>query len=407
MRRQVVQLAADQAASSLVTFALSVYAAREASVDDFGVFAVAYALFWALLGVTRSYISEVNLITGTEDLERTGNWRSFSATASLAAGLFSAIVLFVGCLVIGSADATAIGVSFALAAPLAILADALRYVAFTDDAPGDALVLDAVWLAGALLAPPAIAAIGVHAVPSAILGWGVGAALGIGVALIRRGHLRPRFAGTLKWIAERRVVGSQYAGDFLANNGMGQAVTALVPLVSSLAVAGALRAGGILQGPLNVVFSAMIVFLIPRVRKSISTPRLLPHPAPLALVALGILCALYATAILLVPDSVGEFLLGPSWYSGRLVAPLLIAAYFLQGVVLVMVQVMRLRNSAGLVVRVRVSVAVLLSIAILTGAAAFGAVGAASAFTLAALVSLIPWWYALVHSYRKSDPGNA
>lgn len=402
MKRQAVELAADQAVSSLITFALSIYAAREASVSDFGVFAVAYALFWALLGTTRSFVGEVNLITGTERLEDTGRWRSFSLTTSLAAGGVSAVVLVVGCLLIGSADAVWIGWSFAVAGPIAILADGIRYVAFTDDTPGDALVLDALWWGGALLAPPVIGTLGAHPIPSAILGWGFGAALAVAVALMRRPQLRPQLKGSREWIADRRVTGLQFSADFLANNGIGQAITALVPLVSSLAVAGALRAGGIVQGPLNVVFSAMIVLLIPRIRRSISTHRgVLPHPAPLALVALAIFCGAYATAVLLIPDHLGEFLLGPSWYTGRLVAPLLIAAYFLQGIAQILVQVMRLRGSAGLVVRIRVFVAVLLSIGVLTGAALFGAVGAAAAFALAALVSIVPWWCALVHSHRK------
>lgn len=403
MKRQTLELAVDQGVSSLVTFALSVYAAREASVDEFGVFAVAYAIFWTLLGVTRSFVSEVNLINGPDQLELTGHWRSFSATAALAAASFSSVVLFIGCLLVGSVDAIWIGWTFAFAAPAAILADAFRYVAFTDDEPRDALVLDATWLGGALLAPPVIGAIGVHPVPSAILGWGFGAALGVGVALLRRPHLRPVLKGSLKWVASRRVVGTQYSVDFLANNGIGQAVTALVPLVSSLAVAGALRAGGIIQGPLNVVYSAMIVFLIPRIRGSISPDRLLPRGAPLAIVALAAVCGLYVTAVLLLPDNIGEFLLGPSWYPGRTVAPLLIAAYFLQGMAQILVQVMRLRGSAGLIVRVRLFVAVLLSVGVLTGAAFFGAVGAAGAFALAALISVAPWWLALVRSRRTSS----
>lgn len=406
MKRPALELAADQAASSLVTFALSVYAAREASVDDFGVFAVAYALFWALLGVTRSFVSEVNLINGSEQLEAIRDWRSFSATTSLVAGLFSGAVLFVGCLLIGSMGAVWIGWTFAVAAPLAILADALRYVAFTDDEPRDALLLDATWLGGALLAPPLFGALGIQPVPSAILGWGLGAALGVILALKRRPQLRPTLRGSLDWVAERRVVGTQYSADFLANNGIGQAVIPLVPLVSSLAVAGALRAGGIIQGPLNVVYSAMIVLLIPRIRRSISPDRLLPRAAPLAMVALAVVCGLYATTVLLIPDSLGEFLLGPSWQSGRSVAPLLIAAYFLQGMAQILVQVMRLRGSAGLVVRVRVFVAVLLSVGVLTGAAFFGALGAASAFALAALISVAPWWFALVRSHRTSKGDN-
>ncbi|UXA19284.1 hypothetical protein [Mycobacterium sp. SMC-4] len=401
MNRRVVELAADQAVSSLTTFALSIYAAREATVDDFGVFAVAYALFWALMGTTRAFVGEVSLIIGTEKLDATGQWRSFSATTSLVAGTFSAAVLFLGCLLIGSPDALAIGWTFAVAAPIAFLGDGLRYVAFTDDAPGDALKLDAVWLVGALLGPPLIGLTGLPSIPAAILGWGLGAALGTGLMFKLRPCWRMRLKGCLRWVADRRLVGIQYAADFLANNGIGQAVTALVPLVSSLAVAGALRAGGIIQGPLNVVYSAMMVFLIPRARRSLSPHRLLPSPAPFVIVCLTGFCGLYAAAVLLMPDSWGEFLLGPSWHMGRLVSPLLIAAYVLGGIAQILVQIMRLRDSAGLVVQVRVFVAVLTSVGVLTGAAFFGAVGAASAFALSALIAIVPWWVALVHSRRK------
>ncbi|MCV7227509.1 hypothetical protein [Mycolicibacterium komossense] len=407
MKRNVVELATDQGVSSLTTLALSVYAARDASVDHFGVFAVAYALSWILLGVSRAFLGEVSLIDGSEKLDSTADWRSFSSATAVFAGTVSGIVFLVGFSLTSSTDAIWIGWSFAAAMPLVVLADSLRYVAFTDEVPRNALILDTLWLFGTLLAPPAIAVLGVPPIASAILGWGLGATLGVGFALIGQARLRPRLKGAFKWAAHQRVTRTQYALDFLANNGIGQAVTALVPVVSSLAVAGGLRAGAIILGPLNVVYSALIVFLIPRIRRSKTPHRILPSPAPVVLVALAIFCGLFALAVLLIPDWLGEFLLGPSWEAGRSVAPLLIAAYLLQTLAQVMVQVMRLRGSAGLVVRVRMFVAVLMTVGVLAGAALFGLMGAASAFVLAPLISIVPWWFALVHSKRTfRDEGS-
>jgi O-antigen/teichoic acid export membrane protein len=402
VKRQLSQLAVDQAVSSLTTFALSVYAARDSSVTEFGVFAVGYALFWVLLGVSRSFVGEVNLITGHEKLETTGHWRSFSATTSLATGVASAIVLFAGCTLIASTEASWIPWCFALAAPLAIFADAIRYVAFAEENYGDALLLDGVWLCGALFAPPAIGALGLAPVPSALIGWGLGAALGAGLALKRQPQLRPRLNGALRWAPDRRIMGAQFAADFLAGNGVGQAATALVPVVASLAAAGGLRAGYVITGPLNVVYSAIIVFLIPRLRRSIPSHHALPSPAPIVCAAFAVFCAFCAAAVRLVPDRLGEFLLGPSWELGQATAPLLIAAFYFLIVVQIIVQVMRLRGSAGVIIPVRLFVSALQAVGLLAGAALFGAVGAASGFALAALISIAPWWFALARSRSSS-----
>ena len=403
MKRQLLQLAVDQSVSSLITFTLSVYAARNSSVSEFGVFAVAYALFWVLLGVSRSFVGEVNLIIGHEKLEATGHWRSFSATTALAIGVASGIILFAGCTLIASTDDMWIPWCFAVATPLAVFADAVRYVAFTEEVHGDALTLDAIWLCGALFTPPMIAALGVAPAPSAILGWGLGAGLGTGLALKRRPQLRPRLKGVLKWAPDRRVTGAQFAADFLAGNGIGQIATALVPVVASLAVAGGLRAGYVIMGPLNVAYSAMIVFLIPRIRGSLSSHRVLPSPVPTVWGAFAAFCGLCAAGVLLVPDRLGEFLLGPSWYSGQSVAPVLIVGFIFLTMVQIIVQVMRLRGSAGSVIPVRLFVSGLQSAALLIGAALFGTMGAASGSALAALVSVAPWWFGLTHAHRKFD----
>lgn len=400
MRRQAIQLAVDQGISSLTTLTLSVFAARDASVDHFGVFAVAYAVFWVVLGVSRSSISEVNLIDGREKLDAHPDWRAFTSTVSLAAGAVAAGLFGLGFTVPSSPDAMWIGWCFAAAMPFVILADALRYIAFTDEMPAEALILDTIWLCGALLASPAVSTLGIPPVSSAILGWGIGAAFGIGLVLKRSVRLRPKFKGAIPWAADNKVARTQFALDFLANNGIGQAATALVPVVSSLAVAGGLRAGSIIFGPLNVLYSALTVFLIPRIRRSITAHRVLPSPAPIALCALAAFCGLYAALVLVIPESLGEALLGPSWHAGQSVAPLLIAGYLLQTVAQILVQIMRLRGSAGLVVRVRLLVATLLFFGVLAGAALFGLLGAASAFVLAPMISIVPWWLALVHSSR-------
>lgn len=401
VRKQFSLLAADQAVSSLITLTLSVYSARNSSVRDFGIFAVAYALLWVLMGTSRSFVGEVNLIMGHDKLSSSERWRSYSATTSLSLGLAAAIIMFVACTLIAPADDGWISASFAAATPLVIFADAIRYISFAEEAAADALTLDLIWLAGALIAPPVFRLLGVPPMPAAILGWGFGAALGVGLALSRRPELRLSLDGFLSWSARRRAAGFQFVADFLAASGIGQAATILIPVVSTLGVAGGLRAGYVILGPLNVVSSALIVFLIPRLRVSLSATRTLPSPAPAVLAAFAIFCGLCASIILVVPDKFGEFLLGPSWRSGQAVAPLLIAAFFFITFAQVIVQVMRLRGSAGLVIQVRLFVSALQAASILTGAAYFGAIGAASGSALAALIALIPWWMAVVHCRRK------
>jgi O-antigen/teichoic acid export membrane protein len=398
MKLPFAALAADQAASSLITFTLSVYAARNASVSEFGVFAVGYALTWVLMGLSRSILGELHLILGKDRLETVERWRSFSAASSIGVGLVSGVVLFVACTALASASGSWIPWSFGVAIPMVIFADSLRYVAFTDNAPADALTLDIAWLLGALIAPPALAAIGVPPVPSAILGWAFGAGLGATISLARRPLLRPVLSGAAAWAAERRVTAAQYAIDFLVGNGIGQVATALIPLVSSLAVAGGLRAGLVILGPLNVVSSAMIVFLIPRIRDALHSGHALPSPALKVWSAFAAYCAFCAVIVLLLPDRIGEFLLGPSWSAGQSIAPILAAAFAFSALQVIIVQVMRLRGSAGLVIPVRLFVSGVQTTPLLLGAAFFGLKGAAAGSALAALAAVLPWWLALKYS---------
>ncbi|MCI4673458.1 hypothetical protein [Candidatus Mycolicibacterium alkanivorans] len=371
-------------------------------MSEFGVFAVAYAAYFVVFGISRSFVGELNLILGHEKLEPTGQWRSFSATTSLAAGAISAI-LFASCALIVPKDATWILASFAVTMPFAFLADSIRYIAFTEERNSGALTIDVVWLLGTLFASPALAALGVPSIPSALLGWGLGAALGAGVALATLPQLRPRVSGASRWIAQRRVAGAQFAGDFIAASGIGQAATALIPVVSSLAVAGGLRAGYVIVGPLNVAYSAMIVFLIPRIRRSSSPHRALPSPVPAVTAAFAAFCGLCALAVTLVPSRWGEFALGPSWYEGRPVAPLLIATYLFNAIAQVFVQVMRLRDSAGLIILLRPFASVIQAVALITGAAVGGVIGAGVGSALAALLSIWAWLYALLYSKKTFE----
>lgn len=402
MKRHVIQLAADQAVASLITLILSMYAARDSSVSEFGLFAVAYAVYFVVFGISRSFVGELNLILGHDKVEATGQWRSFSTAISLAAGVISAI-LFASSALIVSKDATWILVSFAVAMPFAFLADSIRYIAFTEERNSGALTLDMVWLLGTLFASPALAALGVPSIPSALLGWGLGAALGVGVALARLPQLRPRLKGAGRWIAQRQVAGAQFAGDFLAASGIGQAATVLIPVMSSLAVAGGLRAGYVIAGPLSVAYSAMVVYLIPRIRRSPSPHRALPSPVPTVTAAFATFCGLCALAVTLVPSRWGELVLGPSWDEGHTVAPLLIATYLFNAIAQVFVQVMRLRGSAGMIIRVRPFASVFQAAALIAGAAVGGVIGAGVGSALAALLSIWAWWAALLYSKRTFE----
>ena len=406
MRKEFSLLALDQAVSSLTTLALSVNAARNTSVADFGVFAVGYAIFWVLLGLSRSFLGEVSLIEGHEKLSTSRNWRAFSVSTSCLGGALFSAALFVTCALITANNSIWISLAFALVTPFAIIADAIRYIAFAEEKRVDALRVDVLWLAGAIIAPPVLSSVGVQSVTSAILGWGLAAAIGAFAALVQRPELRPQFSGLPRWIRSRWPAGSRFAADFAAASGIGQTAAALVPVVASLEVAAGLRAGYVIIGPLNVAYSAMIVFLIPRLRNAGGSGAL-PRPAPAVLGFFSVLCGLYAIAIYLVPDEIGRVLLGPSWALGSAVAPFLTAAFVFITVAQVIVQVMRLRDSAGLVVRVRVIVSAAQAVSILVGAAYFGVQGAACGSALAALVSIGPWVIALLRSQRRIKGGGS
>ncbi|MFJ7589943.1 hypothetical protein ACIQZO_21675 [Streptomyces sp. NPDC097617] len=375
----------DQAASSATNILVLVLAARLSSAAGFADFSMVYVTFSVLLGLNMAYVGQSLVLEkghglGAECRSAVG----FTAAASAAVG---ALLLVVG-LALAGATGTAF-LALGLVLPLVLLQDGLRYCFSALRAPERALAADAlrlVCVVAALAVQPEGASAG-----RLVLAWGLSAlpALGLGLWLLRpyvrgaRADLRPYL--------RRGHLGQRFVVEFAVGNGSSQlAVLGLGVFATPLAV-GALRGATTLFGPLNVLFNSANAFGPPVLGRLGGKRATVRATAALGLV-LAAVGAGWATALYLLPDRLGQELLGDTWAGASALLPATGAQYAVMGLGTCALLTLRvLAPKATLSLQVVFS---LLSVGLLLGGyAVWGVAGAAWGLAAgSALKALAAWW---------------
>jgi O-antigen/teichoic acid export membrane protein len=304
---------ADQALSSLTNFVLGIVVARTVGLTEFGAFGLAFTAYLIVTGVGRAVTGQPLLIrySGVE----TATWRSGAAAATGAAtviGLAASVVAFAVALA-GDGPLRAAFLALALVLPGLVLQDSWRFAFFASGRGRDAFLNDLVWAIVQLAAFLLAIALGEGTVFWAVIAWGGAATLAAFVG-IAQARVLPRPTATRRWSLEHRDLLPAYIGETAAYILAGQLVLYAIGLVAGLAVVGALRGAQLLLGPLNVVVQGFYLVAVPeavRVLKT-STRRFaeLCLAAGLALAGVAIAWTLF---LVLLPDSVGQTLLGDVW----------------------------------------------------------------------------------------------
>lgn len=303
---------ADQAASSISNFAVGIYVARSLGLTAFGVFSLAWVTYGVVLSVSRGLATDP-LVVRFSGVPET-SWRGAVARSSgTALGVGTAVGAM--CLVVGLGMGGRVGPAFAglgLMLPGLLLQDAWRYSFFAAGQGRKAFVNDVVW--GVALVPAMVVAARVGSVTAFVVAWGTSAAVAAVYGCFQSG-IRPRFTGARDWLRDHRDLGYRYLVENVGVSGSSQLRAYGLGVIVGVGAVGVIRGAELLLGPfLAVLMGLSLVTVAEAARVLREAPRRLGRFCLLLGGGQAVGALLWGAALLLVPDRLGELVLGDVWY---------------------------------------------------------------------------------------------
>ncbi|WP_210575454.1 hypothetical protein [Streptomyces sp. GESEQ-4] len=312
---------ADQAVSSISNFVVGMYVARSLGLAAFGVFSLAWVTYGVVLNVSRGLATDPLVVRFSGVPE--ASWRAATTrstgTALGVGGVIGVASVVVGLGLGGSVGAAFVGLGVVL--PGLLLQDAWRFSFFAAGAGRKAFVNDLVW--GVALIPALVAAARVGTVTAFVLAWGGSAAVAAGYGCVQSGIL-PRPARARAWLREQRDLGYRYLLENVGVSGASLLRAYGLGLVVAVSAVGVVRGAELLMGPFLAVLMGLSLVTVPEAARVLrQAPHRLGRFCLLLGAGLAAAALLWGTALLLVPDRLGEHVLGSVWYpSSELIVPI-------------------------------------------------------------------------------------
>ncbi len=409
VNRPVVRRAAwgllDQAVSSVTNFAVGALIARSVDPEDFGSFSLSFLAYTIFLNAERALATTPLIVRYSGSTG--GEWRIKTAAATgvaLAVGVVCGAV----CLVIAGVTSGSLQVAFlvmGLMMPGLLLQDAWRFAFFARGAGHLAFVND---LISAIVMVPAFAvALSNRQWPpiaTLVLAWGGGTAIAAVAGCLQAGAI-PSLRGAPGWLREHRDIAPRFLLEFTTQSGLSQFGLVLVGVVAGLAAIGAIRAGQLLLGPLNVVFMGLELVVVPEaVTLARRSTRSLAWFVRLFGAGGAVASAAYGTLLLLLPSALGVFILGPNWDQARSVLLPLTIGLVASCLQEIGVTGLRALAAADISLRTRLVSSSLNVLGAVAGGAAGGAVGAAWGLALMSILGAGVWWTQFQRGVARVGP---
>ncbi|WBB69872.1 hypothetical protein [Micromonospora sp. WMMD812] len=385
--------------SSLGNLLLSLTVARLATIDDLGRFALAFSLYVLATGLSRTVVTEAVLAEAVVE----GTRRRAVAAGSrrvVAVGVGCALPLLAG----GIVDRSSYLLLGGVALPGLLLHDYARSVGVGVGRPRRPCVREVIWTTLTALA----ALLGLTGVvgPSAVFGlWaGAGALLGYVTALLSGHQIWPG------WRMDRpgSHAALSYGLQFLLTAGSAQLALTALGVTVGMAVVGALSAGRTVLGPATLLVGSATSLVIPylaRVRTATAPAR--RRAAARVTVALLLATAPACLFVLLLPDRLGEAVLGDNWRHAEPLLWLLALEVLLGGTAMVAFAGHRVHGAARRALLLGGALGVLRVPVVVACAVVWGAVGAAVALALMGLISAAAWWASYLQTTGGGHDGGA
>ncbi|WP_409000549.1 MATE family efflux transporter [Streptomyces europaeiscabiei] len=390
---------ADQAASSISNFAVGIYVARSLGVTAFGVFSLAWVTYGVVLNVSRGLATDPLVVrfSGVSD----ASWRGAVARSSgTALGVGAAIGA--ACLVVGLALGGRVGPAFAclgVMLPGLLLQDAWRHSFFAAGTGRKAFVNDLVW--GVALVPAMVMAARVGSVAAFVLAWGASATVAAGYGCLQSG-VRPRTTRARAWLREQRDLGYRYLVENVSLSGASQLRAYGLGAIVGVGAVGAVRGAELLLGPfLAVLMGLSLVTVAEAARVVRQAPQRLGAFCLLLGGGQAVAALLWGGALLLMPDRLGEFVLGEVWHTAsQLIVPVTLGVAG-AGLGTGAAAGLRALAAARRSLRCQLFASACYVVGGLGGAAVAGTVGSAWGVAAATLAGSAAWWLQLRSALRE------
>ncbi|GAA4325710.1 hypothetical protein GCM10023086_52950 [Streptomyces venetus] len=390
---------ADQAASSISNFAVGIYVARSLGVTAFGVFSLAWVTYGVVLNVSRGLATDPLVVrfSGVSD----ASWRGAVARSSgTALGVGAAIGA--ACLLVGLALGGRVGPAFAclgVMLPGLLLQDAWRYAFFAAGTGRKAFVNDVVW--GVALVPAMVVAARVGSVAAFVLAWGASATVAAAYGCVQSGIL-PRAARARAWLREQRDLGYRYLVENVSLSGASQLRAYGLGAIAGVGAVGAVRGAELLLGPFLAVLMGLSLVTVAEAARVL---RRSPHRLGGFCLLLGggqaVAALLWGGALLLIPDRLGELVLGDVWHSAaQLIVPVTLGVAG-AGLGTGAAAGLRALAAARRSLRCQLFASACYVTGGLGGAALAGTVGSAWGVAAATLAGSAVWWLQLRSALRE------
>ena len=405
-RPRAVWNLADQALSSLATFAVTILAATAGSAEQFGHFAVAFTLYLFVLGVSQALVNQVFLMRfpSVSDDEAARGARAAGGLALAFGVACAAVVIPAGLLVAGAAGPSI--ATIAALFPVLFLQEAWRGVLIGRGRPAAATLNDAVRTVLQLGSMGLVVAAG-HSDPTLLLGvWGGAASVAAVLGCVQIGGV-PSLRAGLAFARRHADISRFLVAEWLLVLGAGQLGLLAVAWLGSPADVGSLRGAQTLLGPMNILGLGVFTYLLTElVRRPDLGVRSLRKVAAGAGGALWLLAVLWGVCLLALPDRVGSVLLGDTWLGTY--GTLLPMTIYVAGAAAATgtLAVLRSRGDARSTFLVNTVLGPLILGGVVLGEITAGAVGAAWGFALATTLVVPLFWARMERSMRtpRSDP---
>jgi O-antigen/teichoic acid export membrane protein len=389
---------ADQVLSGLSNFLTVALVARSATPVDFGHFAVTYALFITLLGLARQlWGTQIALkASAPEAVRRVRELLGATLYATPAAWLLMALCS----LALAGPGAVPVIAVLSVALPVVVAQDLCRFTSVAAGRPGVAAASDLVWVltvaVGFVIRPPMLVA---------LLIWLVGAVLALAVALLAL-RLTPALRGGWAQLFRRHPTGEVSAVGGLSVSLATYVTLGLATVHLSAAAAGALRGASTVMAPVNTFFafgSLALLSVIYR-RPPSGQPRLVRRiSAGLVAVSLS-----WGAVLVLLPDGLGQLLLGETWPGARAVLPWTVIEYVGLSVGLGAVLGLQAFEKARILVTIAlVGAGLTVAGSVIAAVAGSSAAAFAAALAITAAVNAILTWSAYAISRRAFARSDA
>jgi O-antigen/teichoic acid export membrane protein len=384
---------ADQVFSSLTNLALSIFVARSVDPESFGAFAIGFATYLLVLGISRALTSEP--LTVRFSAASKSDWREASS-ASTGSALVLGVAGGAVCLAVGALAGGALGqvlVALGVALPGLILQDAWRFAFLSGGSPARAFLNDLLWAVALVAIAPLLIGSGHTSVFWLTLAWGGAATIAAAAGMVQSGIV-PRPMQFFAWLRQQRGLAPAYLGEFLALTGSRSVTMYAVGAIAGLVAAGAIRAAQILFGPLNTLFLGLRLVAVPEAVRLVERRSAAHLQRFCRLMAVGMvgITVVSAIVILLLPAGIGRMLLGETWtVAEQVTLPL---AFFMMGGAISISAVVGLRalGAARRSLRSRSWASAVQVVGGVGGAAVGGAAPAAWGLAVGVWFAVLIWW---------------